>query len=587
MTAPSSTSSLLTTPPSQEAQPRAEKPERGRALPRVLDWISGMVDSLPRSIFIAISCAVGIGIIAQAWIAEDAFITYRSLDNFVHGLGLRWSPDERVQTYTHPLWAVLHFPFYALTKSWPVSSFLLSVGCIAGAAWSARSVGARTWVKFALLLAVPFAISPALRIYSISGLENPMTEWLLAAATALLLGEYAFRTEAPPWKALALVTAIAGLTRLDTLLLFVPIWSVLLIRYPGKKAGVALCFLGLVILAWEAFSLFYYGLPFPNTKYAKMNTGVPTSELLLRGFYHLRELFYREPQTLLFGGSGIAMAFIGLWQRRTVSHSPTRQRDERAAALAAGALLYAGYVTFVGGGFMQGRLFAAPLWLGLLLAIHAFRDSPTRRWILLPLSALALTAYSSGVMSFSPGYTAYQGVIDEQDVFAETNMVWPQWLGQPGRSFADHRFSQKGILLRESNELNSDAIPSEAIEFGAAGMFGFFAGPEMIGIDTFALCDLLLARLPLAPEKLASGNWRTGHFLREIPRGYSLARVTGDTNLMDSDLAEYYKVLRSITRGPLLSTERLRLVLRFNMGEFEHLRESYLEREYRQTAATP
>jgi hypothetical protein len=38
-----------------------------------------------------------------AWIVEDAFITLRTVDNFIHGYGLRWNIAERVQTYTHPL----------------------------------------------------------------------------------------------------------------------------------------------------------------------------------------------------------------------------------------------------------------------------------------------------------------------------------------------------------------------------------------------------------------------------------------------------------------------------------------------------
>ncbi|MDP7573157.1 MAG: hypothetical protein QF391_16270, partial [Myxococcota bacterium] len=43
-------------------------------------------------------------VIAQAWVSDDAFITFRVIDNFVHGYGLRWNVDERVEVYTHPLW---------------------------------------------------------------------------------------------------------------------------------------------------------------------------------------------------------------------------------------------------------------------------------------------------------------------------------------------------------------------------------------------------------------------------------------------------------------------------------------------------
>jgi hypothetical protein len=45
--------------------------------------------------------------IRNAWICDDAYITFRTVDNFIQGYGLRWNIQERVQTYTHPLWMFL------------------------------------------------------------------------------------------------------------------------------------------------------------------------------------------------------------------------------------------------------------------------------------------------------------------------------------------------------------------------------------------------------------------------------------------------------------------------------------------------
>src|ERR1044072_5834284 len=39
-----------------------------------------------------------------AWVSDDAFITFRTVDNLLNGYGLRWNVVERVQSYTHPLW---------------------------------------------------------------------------------------------------------------------------------------------------------------------------------------------------------------------------------------------------------------------------------------------------------------------------------------------------------------------------------------------------------------------------------------------------------------------------------------------------
>ncbi len=36
-------------------------------------------------------------IIKDGWLSDDAYITFRTVDNFIHGFGLTWNIDERVQ----------------------------------------------------------------------------------------------------------------------------------------------------------------------------------------------------------------------------------------------------------------------------------------------------------------------------------------------------------------------------------------------------------------------------------------------------------------------------------------------------------
>ena len=42
-------------------------------------------------------------LIKTAWMHEDAFITYATVNNFLDGYGLRYNISERVQSYTSPL----------------------------------------------------------------------------------------------------------------------------------------------------------------------------------------------------------------------------------------------------------------------------------------------------------------------------------------------------------------------------------------------------------------------------------------------------------------------------------------------------
>jgi arabinofuranosyltransferase len=102
-------------------------------------------------------------------------------------------------------------------------------------------------------------------------------------------------------------------------------------------------------------------------------------------------------------------------------------------------------------------------------------------------------------------------------------------------------------------------------------MTGFYAGPDVHIIDALALADPLLARLP-AKRNL---SWRPGHFERAIPSGYEDTIRTGTNALADVRLARYYDHLASITRGDLLSWQRLLTIVRMNAGLYDH----YIDRE--------
>jgi arabinofuranosyltransferase len=116
--------------------------------------------------------------------------------------------------------------------------------------------------------------------------------------------------------------------------------------------------------------------------------------------------------------------------------------------------------------------------------------------------------------------------------------------------------------------------PTMVVEEYAVGVRPYQAGPRATFIDYYALADPLLARLPTR-DRL---EWRIGHFARDVPAGYKVARETGSTALMNRNLAAYYQRLRLITAGPIFDPERLKTVVRFNLGRYRDLRETYVER---------
>ena len=70
--------------------------------PEAVRWTNAQ-----RSLIVAVSLVFATVVLRTAWISDDAYITFRTIDNVLHGFGARWNVAERVQAYTHPLWMVL------------------------------------------------------------------------------------------------------------------------------------------------------------------------------------------------------------------------------------------------------------------------------------------------------------------------------------------------------------------------------------------------------------------------------------------------------------------------------------------------
>ena len=108
--------------------------------------------------------------------------------------------------------------------------------------------------------------------YTTSGLENPLSHLLFA----FFVLQYARLRDTLCYEfVLSLIAALALLNRMDTILLYLPaLYSVFIIRRDRLRWRFVL--LGFTpFAAWEIFSLAYYGFPFPNTAYAKLQTNIP------------------------------------------------------------------------------------------------------------------------------------------------------------------------------------------------------------------------------------------------------------------------------------------------------------------------
>jgi arabinofuranosyltransferase len=500
-------------------------------------------------------------VIVNAWVSDDAYITFRTVDNFINGYGLRWNISERVQVYTHPLWMFVVAGVYAATHEIYFTALALSIVISAIAVMLMALRGARSSVMAMLVLALA-TLSKASVDYATSGLENPLTHLLLVGFMLLYTRRQKRNARSIFW--LSLLMGLGLVNRLDTALLFAPAmaWAVIEAyreTHDWKVVGAAA--LGaLPVVLWELFAIFYYGSPFPNTALAKLNSGlIPRAKLWSSGLTYLHNSLQVDPITLVTIAISIAV--------------PVVARDWRKVPLSLGTVLYLAYIVRIGGDFMSGRFLSAPWFVAtFVLASTAWTTYRVPQIALsLVLILVGLSAPYNPIRA-SGGERAHtdediwlwgKGITDERaNYYVNTGLV-RALIG--GRELPDHDWANSGREARGEEDKVSVR--------GSVGFYGFFAGPEVHVIDILGLGDPLLARLPVADP-----SWRVGHYGRRPPDGYEETVKTGENHIADPDLAAYYDKLSYVIQGDLWAVDRWLEVWRLNTGHYDALLDAYAYR---------
>ena len=498
-------------------------------------------------------------LLRTAWVCDDAYITLRTVDNFIAGHGLRWNVIERVQAYTHPFWMLILSVAGFATREAFFTTIMVSIS-VAGSAvvlFAWRIAQTRSAAILGLIILI---FSRAFIDYSTSGLENPLSHLLVMIFMLIYLKpEQTRRT----LLGLCLTTALLMLSRLDLLLIALPplVHAFYRARLPRRAYAAAL--LGFApLLLWEFFSLVYYGFPLPNTAYAKLNTGLPAYALFEQGVWYFVFSAKNDPITVV---AILAMLVLAIMRR-----------DSSHRMVAAGLLLYFIYILKIGGDFMGGRFFSVPLLCAV--AVLGRFDWQARRH-------LARIAWASaiiiGSLSLCPPVISGRdyhgcgraeidahGVADERAYFYETTGLLraSEYSAMPA-----HKWAEGGRIARQGDRHGIWAEMN-------VGFFGYHAGPNEHIVDIFALADPLLARLPAltfvsfrAENYPQDPNWRIGHFLRKVPEGYVESLASTENRLRDPHLGAFYAKLKLITQGPLFTGARWRTIWRMNTGQYNHL----------------
>jgi hypothetical protein len=302
------------------------------------------------ALFAALAAALAVrGALAQAWLADDAFITFRYARNLAEGHGLVWNLGERVEGYTNFLWAVVLALGERLGVTAPYLSTALTLGTLAALVFvGTLALSGQKWVALAPAL---LGLSRPFIEFGTSGLESA------PAAVCIALSALWLRDERRrPWAAWWVLTA--ALLRPDHVLFFGPLLLVQL--GAGRRAVTHTLAAGAGWATWWCARWAWYGQFFPNTFHAKSGGGAYWSQ----GFIYWQDLALSTQLWVVLPLGALA----GLW---------LLTRGQRAggfaAYCAAGATLYALYIARVGGDFMEYRfgLTSFALYALLLDAIAA------------------------------------------------------------------------------------------------------------------------------------------------------------------------------------------------------------------------
>lgn len=484
--------------------------------------------------------ALAVVLLLSAWLCDDAYITFRSVENLLAGNGPRWNVLDRVQSFTHPLWMFLISAVRAVTGevyySSLFTSLLISLAAVVALLRLAVQ-GART----APLILLVLLFSRSFIDYSTSGLENPLAHLLVV----LLYGVW-LKCERKPsdgdLRKLFLLASGILLCRLDLLLVIAPALGMALMARRDRR-GLVCVGLGLLpLVAWEVFSLVYYGVLVPNTAFAKLNAGVPLTRYLAQGLVYLGASARFDPVAAAAITAGLVSGFFS--------------RRAKEIGLAAGISLYLLYLVRVGGDFMAGRFLTVPLVASLILLGR--RPDVSRRTVLIACvvtAALGFLAPEPTVLT-GPGFgldrseeVPDSGVADERAFYYPTTGLLR---AQNREHLIQHPWSFNGVKALRRGQKTALAP--------AVGFYGYFAGPDLHIIDKLALCDPLLARLEVDPDQ----PWRIGHFYRKIPAGYEESVLRPVSGITDPEIAALDNRIRLVTRGPLFSAARWRAIVALN-----------------------
>ena len=503
----------------------------------------------------------------NAWISEDAYILFRSIEQLFAGNGPVWNPHERVQVFTSPLW------FWVLSFGRLFSSdiYLITI-MVSFLLWLFTIVILKQLFnnnKTLFIGVLLFSASTGFFDYTSSGLENSLAYFLISlylfyynklfSSKKENVVDTHLKQEKHFVKIILFIFGLLICVRHDLVFLLLPSVIYILWRYQNfytKKKWILVFFISfLPIIMWTLFALLYYGFPLPNTAYAKLNIDINRIAIIKQGLKYFLVSLKFDVITIIVICSTLFLSFKKFSKRNHFDY------------IAYGIALNLIYIIYVGGDFMLGRFMSYSYFASVLIMLlkdsKRFTIRSHYKYFLWIIIVLYLFAYPRTPFKTSLDYSykkIHLGVANERGYYFKDQSLYRYILDKGKKKYFPIVNSAKnGCNFKE----NSSPISLKLY----IGIFGYWAGTDKIIIDVLALSDPLLARMPV--EK---GEWRIGHFIRKIPKGYIESVYKNKELIAQKSVNEFYKKMKIITQGKVLfDKERIKVILLMNLGWYNYL----------------
>lgn len=451
-------------------------------------------------------------VLSRAWVAEDAYITFRAVENLYMGNGLVFNTGERVEVFTHPLWMMILTLIRAMNFPLPMGALVVGLIFSLGAFFLLLERRLPDGRYAFPLAAAALMVHHGIRDFSTAGMEFSLVFFLL---TVFYLDRSIHQLKDRPL-VFSFILALLYLARPELALLYV--LGSLFFLFEVFTSGNLETILR-KIFSWMVPGLFvaggyhlfrwmYYGELFPNTYYAKSGMG----SYFIQGFKYLAFTTIWSPSLWIPLILFITFPFLVSW-------SGLKGRDKRYYLfdlLAAGGLTL--YVTRVGGDFMAFRFLLPEITILALASDRLLQIAMTEKknrfasflngpgGMKQPVLWYGAIAFFA-LFIFLPVPIQKGYIADERAYYIQMEEAGktspddePMWISR-GRAFGE----LQGCLNYDPFWIANSQYGARCMQGVGLGKFGNAAGVRVLIQDEQGLPDRVVARSPIATR------FRPGH----------------------------------------------------------------------------